>query len=97
MKLTNPEREQALTAKQRRALQDRTIRPNEKHIQMFMHCRLCLESVPPGQSPATYARLAVGWTPLGLQVWCERHDVNVLHVDFEGFQHPGDTSRKAAP
>lgn len=37
-----------------------------------------------------YARLNVGFTPVGLQVWCVRHDCNVLHVDFEGYKHPGN-------
>jgi hypothetical protein len=100
MKLTDKEIGQAITAKERREQQDRTIQPNENHLRLFLHCRLCLQEVAAlakkkgSASPRDYARLSVGWTQLGLQVWCNRHDANVLHVDFEGFQHPGDTSRK---
>jgi hypothetical protein len=29
---------------------------------------------------AEWARLNVGQTPNGLQIWCIRHDLNVLHL-----------------
>jgi len=66
---------------------------NKLSIHAFLHCSLCLQELPDGQSPQQFSRLDVGWTPHGLQVWCRRHGVNVLHVDFEGAQHPADTSR----
>ena len=51
-------------------------------ISMYMHCRKCLEETPDGE---TYTpNLAVGWTPKGLQVWCEHHDCNVAAIDFLG-------------
>jgi len=56
--------------------------PNE--IQMFFHCGECLEEVPPGMSPQEYGSLEIGWTTAGIQVWCKRHNVNVVHFDFEG-------------
>ncbi len=31
-----------------------------------------------------YTKLDVGFTESGLQVWCRRHDTNVVHIDFEG-------------
>lgn len=31
-----------------------------------------------------YSMLDVGFTNIGLQVWCRRHDVNVVHIDFNG-------------
>ena len=67
-------------------------------IQMFLHCGLCLSEKPNGVSPKDYARLAVGWTKDGLQVWCNRHNVNVMHVDFEGVKHPANLNmvKKAA-
>jgi hypothetical protein len=72
--------------------------PNTNQIKMFLHCGKCLDELKAqaaregSASPRDYARLSVGWTPLGIQVWCNRHDLNVLHVDFEGFQHPGNTT-----
>ena len=56
--------------------------PNE--IQAYLHCKKCTEELPEGQSPMEYARTQSGWTPQGLQVWCNRHDENVMHLDFKG-------------
>ncbi len=56
-------------------------------IEMFMHCRKCLEDQPGGISPRDYARLEFGYTKQGIQVWCVRHEHNVVHIDFEGVQH----------
>ena len=30
-----------------------------------------------------YTKLDVGFTESGFQVWCRRHDTNVVHIDFE--------------
>ena len=43
---------------------------------------------PADVSPREWAQLEIGFTELGLQVWCKRCEVNVVHVDFEGCQHP---------
>ena len=39
---------------------------------------------------AEYMRLDVGFTKAGLQVWCRRHDANVVHIDFRGHALPTD-------
>jgi len=39
-------------------------------------------------------RYDVAWTEWGLQVWCPEHDVNVIHIDFDGQKHVADTSRQ---
>lgn len=61
-----------------------------EEIVAYIHCRRCINELPATESPASWARLGIGWTPIGLQVWCERHDCNVLHIDFEGHQHPAE-------
>ncbi len=61
--------------------------PNTKEISLYLHCCQCLIEVAEHQEPIEQ-RLEVGWTELGIQVWCRRHDINVLHVDFEGQRHP---------
>lgn len=66
--------------------------PATLEIELYLHCGLCLKQKPGSQSPEEWARLAVGWTPHGLQVWCVRHGCNVAHIDFEGQQHPANTS-----
>lgn len=70
-------------------------RMNSNCIVMHVHCALCLESAPDGVSPAEWRQVDVGWTEKGLQVWCVRHDCNVMHIDFDGMQHKADTTRKA--
>ena len=78
-----------------RAERPRPEPSNSNEIQAFMHCGLCLAEMPEGTSPRQWVRMEVGWTVLGLQVWCVRHEVNVLHVDFEGHKHPANTARRA--
>ena len=68
---------------------------NTNEIHLYAHCALCLESLPAGESASSWARLSIGSTPIGFQVWCTRHDVNVMHIDFEGAQHPANLSRRA--
>jgi len=51
-------------------------------------CAKCAEEVANGAAGAVsmreYGRLEMGFTERGLQVWCLRHDLNVLHLDFAG-------------
>lgn len=67
---------------------------NKNEIKLYMHCALCLTELPSGSSPQSFGSLEAGWTPDGLQVWCKRHDVNVINIDFEGQQHPANTTRE---
>lgn len=57
-------------------------------IHLYFHCSLYLKELPNGQPPREFAELEVGWTEIGLQVWCKRHEMNVISIDFEGQQHP---------
>jgi hypothetical protein len=76
---------------------------NANEITAYLHCRLCLDEMTLDEvtqtdepmSPQDYQRVQVGYTRRGLQVWCVRHEVNVLHIDFEGHRHPANTSRPA--
>jgi hypothetical protein len=67
--------------------------PSSNEIKAFFHCKLCLEELPEGMSPRNWVRMECGWTELGFQVWCLRHDVNIVHVDFQGRKHPANLSR----
>ena len=68
--------------------------PNANNIEQYLHCKLCMDELTEDESPKSYARYGVGWTRDGLQVWCERHDVNIIHIDFEKHQHPADLTRQ---
>jgi len=65
----------------------------EKKIEQFLHCGKCLDEwkLTSGISPQEFQRISVGWTVVGFQIWCNRHDCNILHVDFEGVTHPANT------
>ena len=65
----------------------------DNHIEMFLHCKLCLDDIPHGISPKEHASISVGWTIHGFQAWCNRHEANILHVDFEGQKHKAITYR----
>lgn len=62
--------------------------PASNEIEMYTHCLECVKSKPKHLSPREWARINFGWTKQGIQVWCVRHDVNIIHIDFEGQQHP---------
>ncbi len=65
---------------------------NENEIGMYLHCAKCFDAMPDGVSPKEYQRIQAGWTEQGLQIWCTRHECNIIHIDFEGVQHRANTS-----
>lgn len=63
--------------------------PTTEEIMTYFNCKGCVASKPAGQSMREWARLNVGWTPHGFQVWCVRCDKNIIHVDFGGMKVAG--------
>lgn len=57
--------------------------PNQ--IAMYLHCKQCIEEASTQRTaPVDYARNSVGLTPDGgIQVWCERHQINVAKFGGE--------------
>lgn len=53
-------------------------------IRAFMHCKRCLQEMPAGMAPREWVRVEVGWTATGLQVWCVRHECNLINIHFDG-------------
>jgi hypothetical protein len=57
-------------------------------------CAKCADEFAAGATDAPSLRdltaLDVGFTRRGFQVWCRRHDVNVVHVDFDGARPRAD-------
>lgn len=62
--------------------------PNQ--ITSFFHCRRCLQERPDGTSPRDFSSLEVGWTEKGLQIWCKRHDMNVIHIELTAMEGEPD-------
>ena len=52
----------------------KSVEPKSEIIQYF-HCATCMSG-----------KLAVGFTVLGLQVYCEKCNLSVLNLDFIGQQ-----------
>ena len=66
--------------------------PNTREIKDFLHCKRCEESCPVGMNFQEWSDLEVGFTPYGFQVWCHRHNCNVVHLDFRGSRIPINAS-----
>ena len=64
---------------------------NLNNIVQYIHCGMCLEET--GDKPY-HPLLEVGWTKFGMQIWCRIHDVNIMHMDFEGSKHYADQTRQ---
>lgn len=69
---------------------------NKKQIEAYLHCSQCIKEVKQKEeiSPSEYQNIEVGWTKHGIQVWCKRHDCNIINIDFEGQKHHANTSSK---
>ena len=66
------------------------------NINSYVVCTKCAEEVAdiePKISLQDYAAIDVGFTNWGLQIWCRRHQVNIVHIDFGGAQLPADFRR----
>lgn len=57
------------------------------HIESFFHCNECMDELPDDESPMNYQKIQAGWTKQGLEVWCVRHNLKIIHIDFEGQTH----------
>ena len=57
-------------------------------------CEACLKEYKnldnPDISLRDYVKVDVGFTRIGIQVWCQRHEKNICHIDFEGNRPPAD-------
>jgi hypothetical protein len=56
----------------------------KNRIDMYLNCPRCLDELPHDVTPRDWERLNVGVTNEGVQIWCVRHDVNVMVLDFLG-------------
>jgi hypothetical protein len=52
--------------------------PNQ--IEMYLTCSNCFKDKPSDVSMEEYARLEIGLTELGIQIWCVRCNMNVGHI-----------------
>ena len=55
---------------------------NPCQIRLYLHCVQCREAQPEDEPPNEFERVKIGWTDRGIQVWCVRHDAEVIHLDL---------------
>jgi len=55
--------------------------PCTNEINSFVHCKRCRQEQLPQYIEA-------GFTPIGFQVWCKWHDINIMHMDLDGEEPP---------
>ena len=57
-------------------------------------CETCFKEYQTLHNPditiRDYVRVDVGFTQIGIQVWCQRHEKNICHIDFGGNRPPAD-------
>ena len=63
------------------ALQRLESDPGGNCINSHFQCVMCAQE-------HRLADIEAGWTRIGLQVRCRRHQVNLVHIDFEGRRPP---------
>jgi hypothetical protein len=56
-------------------------------ITHYLVCRKCQSLPRARQHVLKRSALQIGITPLGLQIWCTRHEINVALIDFEHTRH----------
>ena len=51
-------------------------------------CVKCSDEFMTGQTDSKslqdYSRIDVGFTERGIQLWCQRHQINICHINFNG-------------
>lgn len=73
--------------------QDRPI-PTDDVGLSYINCTMCvIEAAKGGHHIKDWAKLTVSFTAIGLQVYCLRHEVNVIHIDFQGQKPPANNSQ----
>lgn len=63
-------------------------------ITAYIHCHKCLAELPLGTSPKEWSRTQTGLTPTGVQVWCNRHEINVMNLDVDVTERGNATTPK---
>lgn len=64
--------------------------PVTYEIRQKFYCRQCVESCPAFMKLREWVELEIGPTRYGWQVWCRRHQCNVIHIDFCGQTLPAN-------
>lgn len=70
-----------------------------EHIRWYLRCPACEKDLfnnkryKINESSREYGRMECGFTRNGFQVWCLRHDINMINIDFDGDDLTVDITR----
>ena len=57
-------------------------------IDEIIVCTKCSNEFNAGRTDAKslldYSKIDVGFTERGIQLWCQRHQINICHINFNG-------------
>ena len=67
---------------------------NMNEITTYFHCQKCVDGGMNPQSFRESTNVSVGFSEIGIQVWCERHQEEVLHLNFHKSIKNGNYSTK---
>ena len=51
---------------------------------LFYCQNIPLDKVTNIEKDTVYSKIDVGFTERGLQIWCQRHQLNICHINFDG-------------
>ena len=58
------------------------------NITAHVVCQSCLQEyqniINPSFALRDFIAIDVGFTEIGIQIWCRKHDKNICHIDFDG-------------
>jgi hypothetical protein len=57
----------------------------ENRIISYIHCKKCIDEIKKDRiqiSPSDYQMITAGFTSTGLQIWCNRHNCNVMNFNL---------------
>ena len=62
---------------------------HKNRIEQFMHCSKCIDELDKSEdefkgSFRDFAKIEVGFTKEGFQIWCKRHEINIADFDLMG-------------
>ncbi len=66
--------------------------PDTNEIKSFIHCKECLDSL--SEEESYHQWIEIGFTEIGIQVWCRLHNINIVHIDFEGQKHQSQQNKR---
>ena len=57
-------------------------------------CQSCLQEYQnicePPFALRDFVEIDVGFTEIGIQIWCKKHNKNICHIDFDGHKLKSD-------